>query len=81
MKIEINLQIKSMEMGQLLKLRRKEKGMYQTQLAKKLGVSNSSIGHKESGIRGFELDFLKKWCDILGLEIEISLKEKSAKRK
>ena len=76
MKIEINLQIKSMEMGQLLKLRRKEKGIYQTQLAKKLGVSNSSIGHKESGIRGFELDFLKKWCGILGLKLIVEIKPK-----
>jgi len=74
--IDIDIQIKSIKIGHLLKIKRIEKKLTQVQIAKKLGVSDSCIEHKESGFRSIDLDFLKKWCNILGLEIKLSLKKK-----
>ena len=79
MQLDIDVRIKSIRIGHLQKNKRTEKKMTQVQIAKKLGVSNSCIEHKESGFRSIDLDFLKKWCNILDLEIELSLKEKKCK--
>ncbi len=75
MKIEIDLQIKDIKIGQLLKIRRQTLKLTQLDMAKKLKVCNASIEHKEAGTRGIDLDFLEKWCEILGLKLIFDIKE------
>lgn len=53
-----------------LKKLRKAKGLTQTDVAKKLGVTQSAYAHYENGIRKLEADKLPLIAKILGVGVE-----------
>lgn len=50
---------------------RMEKGMTQTQIAKKMGTTQSSIARVEAGSTNPSLKFMQKLADALGARLEI----------
>ena len=62
--------------GDSLKIRRKKLGLTQTEVANKLNCSMMQISYIERGGRFLKIEFLERWADILGLEVEINLKER-----
>ena len=59
-----------------LKNLRKERGYTQKELAKKLGIVDSTLAHYESGIRKISLEMFLKLLNVCELEIEINIKIK-----
>lgn len=65
-------------MGQMIKARRKEMKLTQEDLAEKVEISISFMGHIERGSRVLSVDTLRKLCialdlsadDLLGLEYD-----------
>ena len=55
----------------ILQLRKKKK-MTQTQLAKKIGTSQSNVARMESGQQNFTVGTLDKVADIFGKELKVS---------
>ena len=60
-----------------LRARRRAMRMSQQKVAKKLGMSYMNVSHIERGRRGIKLDTLMKWAQILNLQLEINLLERS----
>ena len=58
-----------------LKLLRKNKGYTQKELASKLGISDSTLAHYESGIRKISLEMFLKLLWFCNLEIKIETKK------
>ncbi len=54
-----------------LKQIRKRKGYTQKELASKLGISDSTLAHYETGIRRISLEMFLKILDVCHFEIEI----------
>ena len=57
-----------------LKEIRKRKGYTQKELASKLGISDSTLAHYESGIRKISLEMFLKLLSVCHFEIEIKEK-------
>lgn len=57
-----------------LKEIRKSCGYNQTELAKKLGISNSTLAHYESGIRKISLEMFLKILEVCNYKIKIEEK-------
>ena len=57
------------EIGKVIESMRKEKGMTQTDLAKKIGTSQSAIHRIEKGDQNISLDMVKKISNELGSQI------------
>ena len=61
-----------MTIGQLIKQSRKEKGITQNELAKRIGVSAGAISRWESGdIENMRRDRIEKLADALGIDPNI----------
>lgn len=58
-----------MTIGQLIKTARKNAGMTQTDLAKKLGIPYQSIGQWENGLRYPKPKTLQRIADALGIHV------------
>ncbi len=58
-----------------LKQIRKSKGYTQKELAKKLGVSDSTLAHYETGIRKITLEMFLKILEVCQLEIKLEAKK------
>lgn len=57
-----------------LRRRRLQLGMYQRQLAEKIGTHQSHISELElNEARNIRLDLLERWADALGLTVRIVL--------
>lgn len=54
-----------------LKELRKKFGLTQIELAKKLGISNSTLAHYESGIRKISLEMFLKILEVCNYKIKI----------
>ena len=57
-----------------LKKRRKQKRVGQQELSKHLGVSRELMGKYENGKAVPRVDLLESWCEYLGVELRIILK-------
>ena len=57
-----------------LKEIRKRKGYTQKELASKLGISDSTLAHYESGIRKISLEMFLKLLSVCHFEIQIKEK-------
>ena len=63
---------KQVEISYNLLLLRKEKGMTQAELAKKIGTTQSNVGRLESGQQNFTVETLDKIAKVFGKELKIS---------
>jgi len=63
---------KQVEIFYNLLLLRKEKGMTQAELAKKIGTTQSNVGRLESGQQNFTVETLDKIAKVFGKELKIS---------
>lgn len=61
-------------MGERLRLKRKELGLTQEQIAEQLDISIKHYSEAERGIIGFSVENLIKVSDILGISIDYLLK-------
>ena len=50
------------EIGQYMKIARKDKGLSQQDLADKMSVTSNHISRVENGRIGFTMDFFLSWC-------------------
>lgn len=71
---EVHIKLVSMNNINLKQIR-KSKGYTQKELANKLGISDSTLAHYETGIRKITLEMFLKILEVCNLNIEI--KEKS----
>lgn len=60
-------------MGLMIKTRRKEMKLTQEDLAEKVGISTSFMGHIERGSRVLSVDTLRKLCVVLDLSADALL--------
>jgi len=63
---------KQVEIFYNLLLLRKEKGMTQAELAKKIGTSQSNVARLERGQQNFTVETLDKIAKVFGKELKIS---------
>jgi HTH-type transcriptional regulator/antitoxin HipB len=68
----------SRNLGWMLQSVRKSKKLTQSQLASRVGVSQSRISHLEQHPEELSLQQLMAWCSALGLELAIGAKGSSA---
>lgn len=68
------------QLGVLLKAARKEAGLSQTQLAERLGISQSRMSHMELNPGSVSLEQLLALFGILGLEMLVGTKHAPAPR-
>lgn len=66
------------QLGHILQTSRKAKKWSQTQIAIKLGLSQSRVSHLEAHAEELSFEQLMKWCAVLGLELSIGLRQPSA---
>ena len=69
--MKIIIPLDEVKIGKFLKDERVKKGMTQTQLGKKIGISFMAVSHYERGRRFPRIEGLDKWANALGLEFEI----------
>ena len=56
------------EVGEIIRARRKEMKMTQTELAEKVGTTKQCIYYYEKGSRGLTMALFFKICDVLHLD-------------
>ena len=61
--------------GPLLKFERKKAGMSQGAVAKKAGLTQTTISHMESGESNFTVETLERYVDALGLKLNLITKD------
>lgn len=66
-------------MGEEILIRRIKKGMRQTEVAKKAGLTTSAINNIERGYRIGRLDTIQLILDALGCELVVREREKIGK--
>lgn len=69
------------QVGEILRARRKKLRLSQSELAKKLGVSQSRLSTLEADPRGMTLDRLLVLAKLLGLELVLKDNAATANRK
>lgn len=62
-----------------IKVAREREGMSQTDVAEKMGVSQSYLSRLESGERMLDFAFAFELCTVLGLDMEDFIKEYKSK--
>jgi len=68
------------EILELIKSRRKELKLTQEDMATKLNIKSSQYGRYELGKNEMSLDKLLKIGEILGLEVDVDIKDKTEAR-
>ena len=58
------------KLGSVLKKHREKLGIYQSDIAKRIGVSTMAVSYWESGKRSMYASHLRDYCHILGLTID-----------
>ncbi|MFT3791278.1 MAG: helix-turn-helix transcriptional regulator [Rudaea sp.] len=59
------------QLGSMLQAARKAKGMTQSTLAGRMGMSQSRVSHLEQNPHDLNVAQLLAWCSALGLELAI----------
>ncbi|QNH19728.1 helix-turn-helix protein [Xanthomonas sp. GW] len=59
------------QLGATLQAARKAKGLTQSALASRLGLSQSRVSHLELNAHALSVEQLLAWCAALGLELTI----------
>ena len=67
------------EFGEKIKNLRKQKGLTQTELAKKMGTTQSTIYKYEKGLRTIPLNVIEKFANIFETSVDILLNTKENK--
>ena len=65
------------QLGQLLRVARKQRKLTQAQVAGRLGLSQNRVSHLESHPDELSLKQLLGWCAVLGLELQLAERELS----
>lgn len=63
------------ELGETIRLRRKELHMTQRQLAEKADIDYQTVSTLENGYKGPRWDTLMMVTDVLGLEVKVERRE------
>ena len=64
--------ITALQLGQLLKSARRQRGLTQAEVGGRLGLSQNRISHLESHAEELSLKQLLSWCAVLGLELSLA---------
>lgn len=72
--------ITSPQLGQILQASRKAKKLSQTQLARRLVLSQSRVSHQEKYPEQLSFAQLIKWCAVSGLELSVGLRKSPAEQ-
>ena len=59
------------QLGSMLQAARKARGMTQSVLAGRIGLSQSRVSHLEQNPHDLNVGQLLAWCSVLGLELAV----------
>lgn len=59
------------QLGSILQSTRKAQGLTQSELAERIGLSQSRVSHLELNAGALSVDQLLAWCAVLGLELTL----------
>jgi micrococcal nuclease len=66
---------KKQKIGPLLKLERRKTGISQKGMARKSGLTQTTVSHLESGGSNFTINTLERYVDALGLKLNLIAKD------
>ena len=66
------------QLGSMLQAARKAKGLTQSALAARIGLSQSRVSHLELNAHELSVEQLLAWCAALGLELAVGARDKAA---
>lgn len=66
------------QLGSMLQAARKAKGLTQSALAVRIGLSQSRVSHLELNAHELSVEQLLAWCAALGLELAVGARDKAA---
>lgn len=65
------------QLGSMLQAARKAKGLTQSALASRIGLSQSRVSHLELNAHELSVEQLLAWCATLGLELAVGARGKA----
>jgi transcriptional regulator with XRE-family HTH domain len=65
------------EIGFVLAFLRKQRGLSQSALAKRMGIAQSYLSRMETAELPLQFPFLASWCEALDADLKISIKPRS----
>lgn len=72
--------ITASQLGSMLQAARKARGLNQSALAARIGLSQSRISHLELNAHELSVEQLLAWCAALGLELTVGARGGAAER-
>lgn len=66
------------QLGSMLQAARKAKGLTQSALSSRLGLSQSRVSHLELNAHELSVEQLLAWCAALGLELAVGTRGSAA---
>lgn len=63
--------VTAMQLGQLLKAARKRRKLTQTEVASRLGLSQTRVSYLELHVDELSFTQLLAWCAVVGLELQL----------
>lgn len=68
------------KLGEIIRRERKAKRLTMKELGKRVGASESTIQHYETGFRGMTIDMFFNICDVLNLDVNEIRREANGKK-
>ena len=62
----------ALQLGQLLRTARKQRGLTQAEVGARLGLSQNRVSHLEGHAEELSLKQLLTWCAVVGLELSLA---------
>ena len=62
----------AMQLGQLLRAARKQRGLTQAEVGARLGLSQNRVSHLEGHADELSVKQLLTWCAVVGLELSLA---------
>ena len=66
------------QLGSMLQAARKARGLTQSALAARIGLSQSRVSHLELNAHELSVEQLLAWCAALGLELAVGARDNAA---
>ena len=68
----------ALQLGQLLRAARKQRGLTQAEVGARLGLSQNRVSHLEGHAEELSVKQLLTWCAVVGLELSLSQRQGTA---
>jgi HTH-type transcriptional regulator/antitoxin HipB len=68
----------ALQLGQLLRAARKQRGLTQAEVGARLGLSQNRVSHLEGHAEELSVKQLLTWCAVVGLELSLAPRQGTA---